>query len=79
MFSRFIIFYYLYVKLCWILLDIYGKNRTNFYYILHKKNYDQNVSFNKKCSQVVGASSFTGSVQTYSAFVLGVSRVRGLV
>ncbi len=42
-----------------------------------KKNYDQNVSFNKKCSQVVGASSFTGSVQTYSAFVLGVSRVRG--
>ncbi len=44
-----------------------------------KKNYDQNVSFNKKCSQVVGASSFTGSVQTYSAFVLGVSRVRALV
>ncbi len=66
--------------LCWILLDIYGKNRTNFYYILHKKKcYDQNVSFNKKCSQVVGASSFTGSVQTYSAFVLGVSRVRALV
>ncbi len=39
MFSRFIIFYYLYVKLCWILLDIYGKNRTNFYYILHKKEF----------------------------------------